>query len=97
MMDKALINLMIQENNVYIKNKEADKIFHCIDIEEIAKKDDKIEVTYKVAVMTAKQMSEYMTGKETDFKEYKVKATIMNKSEYQYSKYFVSSIEKIEK
>lgn len=82
-----------QENNVYTKHKKTDRILHCIHIEEISKKDEKIEVIYKLAEMTSKQMSEYLVGKETDFEEYKVKATVMINSEYQYSKYFVSNIE----
>lgn len=84
-----------QDVGIYTKYKKDDTIFHCIDIEEISKDGDKIVVIYKLAEMTTMQMSDYMIGKETDFKEYKVKAVIMNNVEYQYSKYFVSSIEKI--
>lgn len=84
-----------KEQNIYEQNKELDKNPYCIEIKEIAKNGDKIEVTYELAIMTSEQMAEYMTGKELEFETHTVKAIIMNNTNYKYSKYFVSSIEEI--
>lgn len=84
-----------KEQNIYVQNSESGKIPYCINIENISKNGEKIEVTYKLAMMTSDQMAKYLTGQDVDFGTYTVKAVVMINENYEYSKYFVSSIEKI--
>ncbi len=81
------------ENNIYTQNQTQTEIPYCIEITEISKNGEQIEVTYKLAMLTNEQMAEYMTGKKVDFETKTVKAIILNNTDYEYSKYFVSSIE----
>ena len=84
-----------KDQNIYVQNIETDKIPYCINIENISKNGEKIEVTYKLALMTSEQMAKYLTSQDVDFGIYTVKAVVMINENYEYSKYFVSSIEKI--
>ena len=83
-----------KESDTYEQNKAPDKIPYCIQIENIVKNGDKIEITYQLAQMTSTQMAEYMTGKQTDIEIHTIKATLLTNTDYEYSKYFVSEIEK---
>ena len=64
-----------------------------MDITEISKTEDKIDVTYELAFMTKEQMADYMTGKDVDIETKTINAVILYNTDYMYSKYFVSSIE----
>lgn len=72
-----------EEKNVYVVS-ENNTITACeiIEIEEFSKKDNKIELTYKC----------YLGEKDST---YKIKAILVENSDYKYSKYFVNTIEKI--
>lgn len=82
-----------KETNTYIQNQDK-KNPYCTKIDEISKNGEQIEVTYELAFMSPEQMAEFMTGKDMSFETQKVKAVIMNNTDYQYAKYFVSKIEK---
>lgn len=83
-----------KETNSYIQN-QAKKNPYCMQINEISKNGEQIEVTYELAFMTPEQLTEYMIGKDIPLETKKVKASIMNNTDYQYAKYFVSKIENI--
>ncbi len=65
----------------------------CVEIEDISKSDNKIEVCYKLAIFNQEQMAEYATTQEVLTETKKVKAIIICNTDYQYSKYFVNQIE----
>lgn len=81
----------------YIVNKdEVKKIPYCKEIQDITKNGDKIEVVYKIVMLDSNNYNEFQNGTlEEDPEEYKVKAVILVNEEYEYSKYFINSIEKI--
>lgn len=81
--------------NEYVQKQELEQIPYCVEIEEVSKKEDKIEVVYTLAMMTKEQMAEYLTGQKSDLQTYHVKLELMNNEEYEYSKYFVSHMEKL--
>lgn len=72
-----------EEKNVYVVS-ENNTITTCeiIEIEEFSKKDNKIEVTYTC----------YLGEKDST---YKIKSILVENSEFEYSEYFVNTIEKI--
>ena len=80
---------------MYEKSEELDKIPYCIRIDDVVKNGDKIEITYQLANMTNRQLAEYMIEKETIIETHTIKVTILNNTDYEYSKYFVSNIEEI--
>ena len=82
-----------EEKNSYIQNKNTNKILVCNQIDDIIKDNEKIEVTYELEVINSQEQLENEESK--DAKKYKVRAVILNNSDYEYSKYFVSNIEKI--
>lgn len=84
-----------EEDKKYIKNEIQDKIPYCIEIDEIVQNSEQIEVTYKLAIMTAEQMAEYMLNHQVNTDIKTIKASIMCNTDYQYSKYFVSDINEI--
>lgn len=79
--------------NAYTKIKEFEEKPQCVQIEEISKNGDKIEVCYKLARLNAEQMAEYTTSQDMQVEAKQVKAVIICNTDYQYSKYFVSQIE----
>ncbi len=83
------------EDNTYLQKQERNRISHCTEIHNIEKKRDQIEVTYSIHIMNKEQLAEYITGQATNFETHKIKAVIMVNTDYEYSKYFVSTIEKI--
>ena len=82
------------EQNRYIQNEVLNRIPYCIKINDVSKNENEIRVEYTLAIMTPEQMAEYSIGNEIDLEKYEVKAILMENSEAEYSKYFVSSIEK---
>ncbi len=81
--------------NQYVQKQNLEKIPYCVEIKEVSKKEDKIEVVYLLAMMTKEQMADYLTGQKSDLQTDTVKLELMKNQEYEYSKYFVSSIEKL--
>ncbi len=81
--------------NQYVQKQNLEKIPYCVEIKEVSKKEDKIEVVYMLAMMTKEQMADYLTGQKSDLQTDTVKLELMKNQEYEYSKYFVSSIEKL--
>lgn len=81
--------------NEYVQKQDIERIPYCVEIKEVSKKEDKIEVVYTLAMMTKEQMAEYLTGQKSDLQTYHVKLELMNNKEYEYSKYFVSHMEKL--
>lgn len=80
--------------NQYVQKQNLEKIPYCVEIKEVSKKEDKIEVVYLLAMMTKEQMADYLTGQKSDLQTDTVKLELMKNQEYEYSKYFVSHIEK---
>lgn len=72
-----------EEKNMYIVS-ESNETITCTNIEiiEFSKKDNKIELVYKCNL-----------GEKNS--NYKIKAILVENSSYEYSKYFVNTIEKI--
>lgn len=66
------------DNKIYIKNEEEKEFPICKEIKEISQNGEKIEVEYTV---------------EQNKKEKNIKAIIMKNSNFEYSKYFLVSIE----
>lgn len=81
-----------EEKNSYIQSKNLKEKTVCNKIDNITKNGDKIDVTYELIVMDSEKL---VSENEENLKKYKVKAIILNNLEYEYSKYFVSDIEKI--
>ena len=77
-----------------MQNKDISEFTYCTKIENISKNGDEIEVEYEVAIMTEEQYAKYLVSQELEVESYKVKAVIMKNVDYEYSKYFVKSIEK---
>lgn len=92
-MNQSEIYEFHKEENQYVQKKDFDTIPYCIEINEVSKKQDKIEVIYQLAIMTKEQMANYLTGQRSDFETHKIRLELMNNKEYEYSKYFVSCIE----
>lgn len=86
-----------KEANLYVKNKELEEIPYCLEIKEISKNDNTIEVTYDLAFMTPKERTEYIANQNIDVDKHTMKAIIMCNTDYTYSKYFISQIEEVEK
>lgn len=84
-----------EQTNVYTKIKQFEENPCCIEIEDISKSDDKIEVVYQLAMMNSEQMAEYMTNQNMEIQTKKIKAVIICNSDYEYSKYFVSTVEEV--
>lgn len=84
-----------KDENQYVQKQDLDKIPYCVEIKEVSKKEDKIEVVYMLAMMTKEQMADYLTGQKSDLQADTIKLELMKNQEYEYSKYFVSSIEEI--
>lgn len=82
-----------EQTTVYTQIKNFEEKPYCIEIEDISKNDDKIEVRYKLAILNNEQMAEYANNQEMQVETRKVKAVIICNSDYQYSKYFVSQVE----
>lgn len=80
--------------NQYVQKQNLEKIPYCVEIKEVSKKEDRIEVVYLLAMMTKEQMADYLTGQKSDLQTDTVKLELMKNQEYEYSKYFVSHIEK---
>ena len=81
------------ETNMCTSIKESDEKPFCVKIKDVSKNDDKIEVTYELAVVTSEQMAEYSTNGKLDLDTQTVKAVIICNSDYEYSKYFISEVE----
>lgn len=81
------------ETNSCTSLKEPSEKPFCVNIKDISKNDDRIEVIYELAVMTPEQMAEYSTNGKLDLDTQTVKAVIICNSDYEYSKYFISEIE----
>lgn len=79
--------------NEYVQKKDLEKNPYCVEIKEVSKKEEKIEVVYELAMMTKEQMAEYLTGQKEDLQTQTVKLELINNKEYEYSKYFVSHME----
>ena len=79
--------------NEYVQKQDLEKIPYCVEMKEVSKKEDKIEVVYELVMMTKEQMAEYLTGQKKDLQTQTVKLELMNHKEYEYSKYFVSHME----
>ena len=75
-----------QTEKAYTKISKDLQLPKCTEIKEISKNDEKIEVIYKCEI----------EGENEKNSSFKVKATILENSEYDYSKYFVSSIEQLQ-
>ncbi len=91
--DKSEYYIYNGQANVYTKMKDFEEKPCCVEIEDISKSDNKIEVCYKLAIFNQEQMAEYATTQEVLTETKKVKAVIICNTDYQYSKYFVSQIE----
>ncbi len=91
--DKSEYYIYNGQANVYTKMKDFEEKPYCVEIEDISKSDNKIEVCYKLAIFNQEQMAEYATTQEVLTETKKVKAVIICNTDYQYSKYFVSQIE----
>lgn len=76
---------------IYIQNKESNKTPYCIEIENITKNGDEIEVTYKLVFVENNQIA---VEQEKENEVHTIKAVIIKNVDYKYSKYFVKSIEK---
>ena len=83
------------EENVYVQNREVDRVTNCVEIDNIEKKGDNLEVIYTLNIVSKEQLAEYMIGQATNFESYKIKAVIMFNTNYEYSKYFVHQIVKL--
>lgn len=79
--------------NAYTKIKDFEEKPYCVEIEDISKNDNKIEVHYKMAIFNQEQMAEYAINQELQVETKQVKAVIICNTDYQYSKYFVSTVE----
>lgn len=84
-----------ETQNVYIKNESEYTTVYCTQIDEIEKKDGKIITTYKCIFPKDNELSEYQENNPIEIETYTIKATIVENTDYEYSKYFISSIEKI--
>lgn len=84
------------ETNMCTSMKEPSEKPFCVNIKDVSKNDDKIEVTYELAVVTPEQMAEYSTNGKLDLDTQTVKAVIICNSDYEYSKYFISSVEEVD-
>lgn len=84
------------ETNMCTSMKEPSEKPFCVNIKDVSKNDDKIEVTYELAVVTPEQMVEYSTNGKLDLDTQTVKAVIICNSDYEYSKYFISSVEEVD-
>jgi len=82
-----------KQTNTCTKLHELDEIPYCIEIENIEKLDNGIEIKYKLAIMTNSQKVDFLTTGKNNAETINVKATISNNTEYAYSKYFISNIE----
>lgn len=82
-----------KERNTYTKNETTEKVPYCMQIESIAKNGDKIEITYQLAMLTNEQIADYKLEKELDVEKCDIKVSILNNTDYEYAKYFVSNIE----
>lgn len=79
----------------YVKNISFDKIPYCIEIEDVVKNEEKIDITYKLANLTSEQLAKYKIEKNIEFEFERIKVSILKNEEYEYSKYYLYSIEKI--
>ncbi len=79
--------------NAYTKIKEFEEKPQCVQIEEISKNGNKVEVRYKLARLNPEQMAEYVTNQDVQLETKEVNAVIICNTDYQYSKYFISQIE----
>lgn len=86
-----------EEKNEYIV--QANDFNECLLIEtlNIVKEDEKIEAEFKVAFPDEKSFSDYTNNLPVEMQTYTVKAVILENSEYEYSKYYVSNIDVIKK
>lgn len=86
-----------EEKNVYIPQIEENT--ECLFLETISlvKEDDKIETEFKIAFPDEKTFSDYTNNLPVEMETYTVKAIILENSEYEYSKYYVSSIDVVKK
>ena len=64
--------------NQYVQKQNLEKIPYCVEIKEVSKKEDKIEVVYLLAMMTKEQMADYLTGQKSDLQTDTVKLELMN-------------------
>lgn len=86
-----------EEKNIYIP--QIMEFPNCLYLEtiNINKEYDKIEAEFKVAFPNENDSLSYTNSEPVDLETYTVKAVILENTEYEYSKYYVSSIEVISK
>lgn len=86
-----------EEKNVYIP--QIQEFSDCLYLEtaSIKKDDDKIQAEFKVAFPNETEMSNYTNKLPVELETYTVKAVVLENLEYEYSKYYVSSIEVVSK
>ena len=97
---KSTISIENQSSEKYIYNKE-DNSFSlqdnarmefptCLEIKEISKVEDDIEVVFEVA-----KLGDVASGSQENIEKITLKARIGINDEYEFVKYYLSSIEKI--
>ena len=86
-----------ETKNVYIPNLQDNINTLLISMDELEKKDEKIEVIYKVAFAKESEKQKYLEGQKVELETYNIKATILENKDYEFSKYYVSSIKQISK
>lgn len=82
-----------EETKSYRQNQMLDKFPYCIEITELSKNGENIEVTYEIAFMTSQEIAQYELEPKSNFETKTVKASMMKNIDYEYAKYFVSKIE----
>lgn len=86
-----------EEQNTY-SLQSSDKINSIfINLDEVTKTEDKIQVIYEVIFPTEEEYINYTEKKPVEIETYKIRATLLENEEYEYSKYYVSSINTISK
>lgn len=84
------------ETNLCTSIKELGEKPLCVKITDISKNDDKIEVTYELAIVTPEQMAEYSTNGNVNLETSTIKAEIICNRDYEYSKYFIRKVEEVD-
>lgn len=86
-----------EEKNIYIPQEQ--ETTECLYLETISivKEDDKIETEFKVSFPNEETLSNYTNKLPVEIETYTVKAVVLENSEYEYSKYYVSDIKVVSK
>lgn len=86
-----------EEKNVYIPQQLESPGYLYIETVDINKIEDRIEAEFKVAFPEETDALKYNNNEQVKIETYTVKAVILENEEYEYSKYYVSSLEILSK